>query len=632
MTNDDQLLLHTSSGNKRFVIKSPVPVNTLFYNNKYLYAASGKKLFIAPLPETDNATIRFRLIHSLPDSTYFGGRFVSDPNGNTILFEHRNICVYQNDSLLFRYPINPYDLIEGMYVNHNKQLWVVSRGTGLHVFSLHPETPSSYLQKEQHFLKEFENASPRRITVDKNELLWVGTRFDGLIAFEYKNNQLKKRYHFQTHTGLTDNFVTALACDGDNNIIIGTQTGVDRLIKTNDGYRLENVTKSNNTFAYIDYVWTDARNNAFALTNAGAVLQIEPVQSGKILAEPQLLIEEIKVNGQTITHFKTGLHLQHFQRNITFSVAAPSFIDEKQIKYSYLLSGGGNKGWSDTTTLADINLLNLSPGNYTLHVKAFFPSTAYSAKETEFSFSILPPWWQTWWFRFIAGLLITGLLISAARAYYRRKLEKQKALLEKQQAIEKERTRIATDMHDDLGAGLSTIRFLSEKVKRNSFSDVTRDDAEKIVTNSNDLVQKMNEIIWAMNEKNDTLEDLLFYTRSYSVEYCEENNLSCETHLPEKIPAVFVSGEIRRNVFLTVKESLHNIVKHAHAEKVIIDFIVNTSLVITVKDDGTGFPANTKGSGNGLRNMQKRVELINGTFETTDNNGIQVKIVIPLGL
>jgi signal transduction histidine kinase len=142
----------------------------------------------------------------------------------------------------------------------------------------------------------------------------------------------------------------------------------------------------------------------------------------------------------------------------------------------------------------------------------------------------------------------------------------------------------------------------------------------------------MNEIIWAMNEKNDTLEDLLYYTRSYAAEYCEENNLTCKTHLPQNIPSIFVSGEIRRNVFLTVKESLHNIVKHASAEKVVIDFNITSSLMVTVKDDGKGFSENLNDNGNGLRNMQKRMESVNGSFEITENNGVMVKIKAPLQL
>ena len=202
--------------------------------------------------------------------------------------------------------------------------------------------------------------------------------------------------------------------------------------------------------------------------------------------------------------------------------------------------------------------------------------------------------------------------------------------LQRKMFVEKERSRIATDMHDDLGAGLSTIRFLSEKVKRNSFSEVTKNDTDKIVFNSNELMQKMNEIIWAMNEKNDTLEDLLFYARSYAVEYCEENNLLCETHLPETVPTCFISGEIRRNVFLTIKESLHNIIKHAAANKVSINFSVDKILMITIKDDGQGMTKNKLQEGNGLRNMKKRIESVGGTFDVQNKNGVLVEMSIPL--
>ncbi|MEO7394004.1 MAG: ATP-binding protein, partial [Chitinophagaceae bacterium] len=236
----------------------------------------------------------------------------------------------------------------------------------------------------------------------------------------------------------------------------------------------------------------------------------------------------------------------------------------------------------------------------------------------------------------LVALLFIGLLL--ARNFRQKQKIQQQSMktmeaeenLQRKMAIEKERTRIATDMHDDLGAGLSTIRFLSEKVKRNSFSEVTKNDTDKIVFNSNELMQKMNEIIWALNEKNDTLEDLLFYARSYAVEYCDENNLQCETLLPETVPICIVSGEVRRNVFLTIKESLHNIIKHAAAKHVSINFSVDKNLVITVKDDGKGMTKNKGHEGNGLRNMQKRIESVGGTFKVQNINGIMVEMSVPL--
>jgi len=236
----------------------------------------------------------------------------------------------------------------------------------------------------------------------------------------------------------------------------------------------------------------------------------------------------------------------------------------------------------------------------------------------------------------LVALLFIGLLL--AGNFRQKQKTQQQSLntmkaeeeLHQKMAVEKERTRIASDMHDDLGAGLSTIRFLSEKVKRNSFSDVTRKDAGKIVDNSNDLVQKMNEIIWAMNEKNDTLEDLIFYTRAYAVEYCEENDLECEVNIPETIPPHFVSGEVRRNLFLTIKESLHNIVKHADAKKVKINFFVGNIFFVSINDNGKGFTVNNNGEGNGIKNMKKRIESIGGNFEMLNEKGTAVNMTVPL--
>src|SRR4029078_5200124 len=147
--------------------------------------------------------------------------------------------------------------------------------------------------------------------------------------------------------------------------------------------------------------------------------------------------------------------------------------------------------------------------------------------------------------------------------------EKEKVILERQQAIEKERTRIATDMHDDLDAGLSRIKFLSEtigikKQKQTPFEE----DISKSREYSHEMIDKMGEIVWALNEKNDSLSDLLSYSRSYAVEYLSQSGIECKVEVPDSFPAVFVSGEFRRNIYLVLKEALHNIVKHAQAGKV----------------------------------------------------------------
>ena len=218
------------------------------------------------------------------------------------------------------------------------------------------------------------------------------------------------------------------------------------------------------------------------------------------------------------------------------------------------------------------------------------------------------------------------------RFYYRRKMEKQKIVLEKQQAIEKERTRIATDMHDDLGAGLSRIKFLSETIGiKKQQQQPIEEEITKIREYSHEMIDKMGEIVWALNEKNDSLSDLLSYTRSYAVEYLSQNGILCTVSLPDQLSSAFVSGEFRRNVFLAVKEILHNVVKHSQANMVNMDIGVNHELTIRVHDDGTGFERNNvRPFSNGLTNIEKRMKDIGGGVEINSANGTAVKLKIPL--
>jgi signal transduction histidine kinase len=141
----------------------------------------------------------------------------------------------------------------------------------------------------------------------------------------------------------------------------------------------------------------------------------------------------------------------------------------------------------------------------------------------------------------------------------------------------------------------------------------------------------MGEIVWALNEKNDSLSDLLSYTRSYGAEYLSQNGIYCTTNFPDQIPTRFISGEFRRNIFLTVKEVLHNIVKHAQAKNVNIFIQLTQELMIQIQDDGIGFNRNEiRPFSNGLNNMEKRMTDIGGTLEIKNTGGTTITMNIPL--
>jgi signal transduction histidine kinase len=186
-------------------------------------------------------------------------------------------------------------------------------------------------------------------------------------------------------------------------------------------------------------------------------------------------------------------------------------------------------------------------------------------------------------------------------------------------------------MHDDLGSGLSTIRLLSEVAKQKLRGEKPPEEIDKIVHSSSELTEKMSEIVWALNSQNDTLESLIAYIRAYAMKYSEEIQLDCKVSMPEKIPLANLSGEQRRNIFLCVKESLHNIVKHAGATHIEINFLLNTNFRIEIHDNGKGIDLNSlRQFGNGLKNMQSRMKTIGGSFGVKNEQGTTCTFTVPL--
>ncbi len=210
----------------------------------------------------------------------------------------------------------------------------------------------------------------------------------------------------------------------------------------------------------------------------------------------------------------------------------------------------------------------------------------------------------------------------------RKEFEKQLAIVE---AKQEERNRISTDMHDELGSGVTAIRLMSEIVKT-KMKDNTLPEIDKISSNANDLLSKMNTIIWTMSSSNDRLDNMIAYTRSYALEYFESTNINCHFKSTENIPSVEMSGEKRRNVFLCVKESLNNIVKHAKATDVWINVtVLPGTLEIQIHDNGVGINfQKLREFGNGLNNMKKRIESIDGSFSIVNKEGTTTTFTVPL--
>lgn len=214
------------------------------------------------------------------------------------------------------------------------------------------------------------------------------------------------------------------------------------------------------------------------------------------------------------------------------------------------------------------------------------------------------------------------------------KMENQRKEFEKQLAVvtaqQEERNRISADMHDELGSGMTAIRLMSE-IAKNKMKENTPQEIEKISQSADDVLNKMNAIIWSMNNKNDSLGNLISYIRAYTIEYLEATEISCKVNIPEHIPEIELTGDKRRNVFLCVKESLNNVLKHSKCTALRIDITVNNQLIIKIHDNGVGIDLeHIRQFGNGLQNIERRMTSVGGSFQIENNRGTMTTLKLPL--
>lgn len=237
---------------------------------------------------------------------------------------------------------------------------------------------------------------------------------------------------------------------------------------------------------------------------------------------------------------------------------------------------------------------------------------------------------------FLAGLNYKNRRRIIEETKEREKLKAQNMLQEYEKEIavykaqQEERQRISADMHDELGSSITAIRLMNEIARKKMKEDAPQ-EMEKISQSADDVLNKMNAIIWSMNSNNDTLDNLVSYIRSWSLEYLENTPVLCRFTTPEQIPEKDISGDKRRNIFLCVKETLNNMLKHSGASEVNINITAGDKLVIRIRDNGKGIDLEKlRQFGNGLKNIKRRMENIGGTFVIEKNNGTVTTLTLPL--
>jgi ligand-binding sensor domain-containing protein/signal transduction histidine kinase len=325
-------------------------------------------------------------------------------------------------------------------------------------------------------------------------------------------------------------------------------------------------------------------------------------------------------------------------RSLVIHYTGSSFVSPELMRFQYKLEGHDPTWAADNRNLRTAIYTDLRPGNYRFKVRAFNNNGVVSKTDAEFAFSLEPHFYETWTFY---GLC-TGSVLLMGGSLHRVRLSSLRRIQELEQlhALEQERSRIAQDMHDSLGADLSRIAMLAEMVQRQGASGtIPQTQLERVSGLARSLVHGIGELVWATNPRNNTLDSLAAYIREYASELLESVGVHATFEFPETTSITSLSGETRRHLFLAVKEVLNNVAKHADASEVIVRLAPSDADVsLTVRDNGKGFRLNgapkTNGSshGNGLRNLQDRLASIGGRADirSEPGSGTIVQLCVPL--
>jgi signal transduction histidine kinase len=317
---------------------------------------------------------------------------------------------------------------------------------------------------------------------------------------------------------------------------------------------------------------------------------------------------------------------------LEFHYTALDFQAPEEVRFKYRLEGADSE-WVDAGTRRAAHYNNVYPGSYRFDVIACSKDGQWNTEGASVALLLRPHLWQTWWYRALGGLLIAGAAAASAFYFARRRLRRQLQLLEQRHAIERERGRIAKDIHDDLGSSLTRILMLGERAADGvGKPDELAVHVGKIVSTARGTIQALDEIVWAVNPENDSLEGLVEYIGHYADEFFENSPVACRLQFPDQLPAFTLPAEVRHDLFLIVKEAFHNILKHSGASEVHVEVSVpDATLQIVIGDNGCGFdpekPSSTR-KGNGLCNMRKRTESLGGQFAFTSAAGQGTRIIV----
>ncbi|HXB93088.1 MAG TPA: two-component regulator propeller domain-containing protein [Puia sp.] len=559
------------------------------------------------------------------------------PDGS-LWFGCRNGRIIHRDKNGLREVSNPELLDErimAIYGDRNGFLWVGYGLVGLKKFR--PSVTGLQLVKEYTVRTNYTNMKIRSLGDDGHGHLLAGTRTNGLYVFDLgeakgatagrpagSSAPDSPLLHITTVQGLSGNWIKATAA-GSNEVFLATNNGLDQLDLSDLRAPRVHAIPFHNEQVPREINAISLQNDTIWLGMAKGVLQYIPRRQEKNAVPPPAYFMKVTIAGRTDSDFHpftaeaTLPDLSHRQNSIAFDFAGLSFRDEENVRYRYQM-GGLDKDWSPVTDRRYVNYSNLSPGDYVFRVLAGNNDGVWSTNPATIRFHIDTPFWLTGWFITLCAVSLAALLY----VFYRYRL--QQAL-----QIERLRTKISTDLHDDIGSTLSSISIMSDMILQENKGGAPDMMAREIKDNSLSLMDKMDDIVWSINPRNDALENMMARIQRFASQLFEAKGIDYEIEIGNNIRRLRLPMEYRQNVYLIMKEAINNLVKYADADKVTIKAgSVDHDLLVEINDNGKGFAFPENNSGNGIANMKSRAALMKASLQIQSEPGKGTTVILSL--
>jgi len=476
---------------------------------------------------------------------------------------------------------------------------------------------------------------------DSSGAMWMATTRDGLL---FRDD--KKFRRITVEQGFPGGIVDQMLDDGLGWIWFATETGFyhvdrDELLQCARGkVPVIHPVAYGHDVGLVGYspvsgfepmAWK-SRDGLLVFTTHKGVISIDPSAHRFKKEPPPVLIDEILVNDQKISA-RGDMVLPSWAKKMEFRVAAIEYSAPDEVRIRHWLEGF-DSGWVDLGNDRAFIYPKLPPGKYRLRISARNPDGIWSEAVNPFTVTVVPAWWQRWWVQ-AAGWSVAALFLTlVVRAWSHRRLRLRLERLEQKQAMERERARIAKNLHDDLGGTLTEIGLLADLATRNGNSpDKLKSATEYFSLRVRSLARTLDTVVWAVNPKNDSLDELVTYLCGFSQELFGFSIIRFRLDVDGEIPSIPLTPEERSNLFLTAKEALNNVIKHSQAAEARLRIrMAGDRLTIAIEDNGRGFdPASMEATRrNGLANMRSRIEESGGTFTLESQPGKGTTILISL--